>query len=238
MMLPSPWRQVLAEFLGTFCLVFAGTGAIVVNDFSDGAITHFGIATAFGLVVFAMIYAFGEISGSHLNPAVSIGLWVAGKFDARHLTGYILAQCAGAVMASLVLHGVFPDHRTLGMTLPAAGQTSAFLFEIILTWMLMLVILNVTHPTQPHRSFAGFIIGAFVGLEALFGGPVSGASMNPARSLGPALVSGNMLDLWIYLIAPIIGSIAAVLTHRLLMVTTEPDKSSVNVVHKDTLKGD
>ena len=238
MMLPSPWRQVLAEFLGTFCLVFAGTGAIVVNDFSQGAITHFGIATAFGLVVFAMIYAFGEISGSHLNPAVSIGLWVAGKFDARHLTGYILAQCAGAVMASLVLHGVFPDHRTLGMTLPAAGQTSAFLFEIILTWMLMLVILNVTHPTHPHRSFAGFIIGAFVGLEALFGGPVSGASMNPARSLGPALVVGNMLDLWIYLIAPIIGSIAAVLIHRLLMVTTEPDKSSVNVVHKDTLKGD
>ena len=237
-MLPSPWRQVLAEFLGTFCLVFAGTGAIVVNDFSQGAITHFGIATAFGLVVFAMIYAFGEISGSHLNPAVSIGLWVAGKFDARHLTGYILAQCAGAVMASLVLHGVFPDHRTLGMTLPAAGQTSAFLFEIILTWMLMLVILNVTHPTHPHRSFAGFIIGAFVGLEALFGGPVSGASMNPARSLGPALVVGNMLDLWIYLIAPIIGSIAAVLIHRLLMVTTEPDKSSVNVVHKDTLKGD
>ena len=238
MMLPSPWRQLLAEFLGTFCLVFAGTGAIVVNDFSQGAITHFGIATAFGLVVFAMIYAFGEISGSHLNPAVSIGLWVAGKFDARHLTGYILAQCAGAVMASLVLHGVFPDHRTLGMTLPAAGQTSAFLFEIILTWMLMLVILNVTHPTHPHRSFAGFIIGAFVGLEALFGGPVSGASMNPARSLGPALVVGNMLDLWIYLIAPIIGSIAAVLIHRLLMVTTEPDKSSVNVVHKDTLKGD
>ena len=237
-MLPSPWRQLLAEFLGTFCLVFAGTGAIVVNDFSQGAITHFGIATAFGLVVFAMIYAFGEISGSHLNPAVSIGLWVAGKFDARHLTGYILAQCAGAVMASLVLHGVFPDHRTLGMTLPAAGQTSAFLFEIILTWMLMLVILNVTHPTHPHRSFAGFIIGAFVGLEALFGGPVSGASMNPARSLGPALVVGNMLDLWIYLIAPIIGSIAAVLIHRLLMVTTEPDKSSVNVVHKDTLKGD
>ncbi len=237
-MLPSPWRQLLAEFLGTFCLVFAGTGAIVVNDFSQGAITHFGIATAFGLVVFAMIYAFGEISGSHLNPAVSIGLWVAGKFDARHLTGYILAQCAGAVMASLVLHGVFPDHRSLGMTLPVAGQTNAFLFEIILTWMLMLVILNVTHPTHPDRSFAGFIIGAFVGLEALFGGPVSGASMNPARSLGPALVSGKMLDLWIYLVAPVIGSIAAVLIHRLLMVTSEPDKSSINVVHNDTLKGD
>lgn len=237
-MLPSPWRQLLAEFLGTFCLVFAGTGAIVVNDFSQGAITHFGIATAFGLVVFAMIYAFGEISGSHLNPAVSIGLWVAGKFNARHLTGYILAQCAGAVMASLVLHGVFPDHRSLGMTLPVAGQTNAFLFEIILTWMLMLVILNVTHPTHPDRSFAGFIIGAFVGLEALFGGPVSGASMNPARSLGPALVSGKMLDLWIYLVAPVIGSIAAVLIHRLLMVTSEPDKSSINVVHNDTLKGD
>lgn len=237
-MLPSPWRQLLAEFLGTFCLVFAGTGAIVVNDFNQGAITHFGIATAFGLVVFAMIYAFGEISGSHLNPAVSIGLWVAGKFDARHLTGYILAQCAGAVMASLVLHGVFPDHRSLGMTLPVAGQTNAFLFEIILTWMLMLVILNVTHPTHPDRSFAGFIIGAFVGLEALFGGPVSGASMNPARSLGPALVSGKMLDLWIYLVAPVIGSIAAVLIHRLLMVTSEPDKSSINVVHNDTLKGD
>ena len=141
-------------------------------------------------------------------------------------------------MASLVLHGGFPDRRSLGTTLPVAGQTNAFLFEIILTWMLMLVILNVTHPTQPHRSFAGFIIGAFVGLEALFGGPVSGASMNPARSLGPALVSGKMLDLWIYLVAPVIGSIAAVLIHRLLMVTSEPDKSSVNVVHKDTLKGD
>jgi aquaporin Z len=123
------------------------------------------------------------------------------------------------------------------MTLPTAGQSSAFLFEILLTWMLMLVILNVTHPTNPNRAFAGFIIGAFVGLEALFGGPVSGASMNPARSLGPAFVSGNMLDLWIYLIAPVIGSIAAVLTHRLLMVTAEPDKSPTDVVQQDTLKG-
>jgi len=236
-MLPSPWRQLLAEFLGTFCLVFAGTGAIIVNDFSQNAITHLGIATAFGLVVFAMIYTFGEISGSHLNPAVSIGLWVAGKFDTRHVTSYIMAQCAGAVMASLVLQGVFPAHPTLGMTLPAAGQSSAFLFEVLLTWMLMLVILNVTHPTNPHRSFAGFIIGAFVGLEALFGGPVSGASMNPARSLGPALVSGNMLDLWIYLIAPVIGSIVAVWTHRLLMLTAEPDKPPTDVVQQDTLKG-
>jgi aquaporin NIP len=224
-MLPSPWRQLLAEFLGTFCLVFAGTGAIIVNDFSQNAITHLGIATAFGLVVFAMIYTFGEISGSHLNPAVSIGLWVAGKFDTRHVT------------SCMVLQGVFPAHRTLGMTLPAAGQSSAFLFEVLLTWMLMLVILNVTHPTNPHRSFAGFIIGAFVGLEALFGGPVSGASMNPARSLGPALVSGNMLDLWIYLIAPVVGSIVAVWTHRLLMLTAEPDKPPTDVVQQDTLKG-
>jgi len=204
-MLPSPWRQLLAEFLGTFCLVFAGTGAIVVNDFSQNAITHLGIATAFGLVVFAMIYTFGEISGSHLNPAVSIGLWVAGKLDTRHLTSYIVAQCAGAVMASLVLQGVFPAHRTLGMTLPAAGQSSAFLFEVLLTWMLMLVILNVTHPTNPHRSFAGFIIG--------------------------------VLDLWIYLIAPVIGSIVAVWTHRLLMLTAEPDKPPTDVVQQDTLKG-
>jgi aquaporin Z len=184
-----------------------------------------------------MIYTFGEISGSHLNPAVSIGLWVAGKFDTRHVTSYIVAQCAGAVMASMVLQGVFPAHRTLGMTLPAAGQSSAFLFEVLLTWMLMLVILNVTHPTNPHRSFAGFIIGAFVGLEALFGGPVSGASMNPARSLGPALVIGNMLDLWIYLIAPVVGSIVAVWTHRLLMLTAEPDKPPTDVVQQDTLKG-
>lgn len=224
---PAELRKWTAEVLGTFCLVFAGTGAIIVNDFSQGAITHGGISATFGLIVFAMIYTFGPISGSHLNPAVTLGLWISKRMEGRDVVPYIVAQCLGAIAASLILKSMFFDHATLGATLPSGGVWRAFVFEVFLTWMLMLVILNSSDRNHPQRAYAGFVIGAVVGLEAMFGGPISGASMNPARSLGPAIASGATGDLWIYWTAPYLGVLAAVFTHRLVMLTP-PDEQNSN----------
>ncbi len=209
-------HQLAAEFFGTFALVFAGTGAIVINGFSGGAVTHPGIALTFGLVVMALCYALGDISGCHLNPAVSVGLVVAGKFSIRRLLPWVLAQCAGAVVASVLLRLMFPDDRLLGATLPAGSAMQSFVLEFLLSWLLMFVILNVSVDTPVKRQFGGLAVGAVVGLEALFAGPVSGASMNPARSLAPALVSGHLQSLWIYLLAPTAGAVFAVLTLRLV----------------------
>ena len=213
----SGLRQPLAaEFFGTFALVFAGTGAIVINGFSGGAVTHPGIACTFGLVVMALCYALGDISGCHLNPAVSVGLVAAGKFSIQRLLPWVLAQCAGAVAASLLLRLMFPDDRLLGATLPAGSAMQSFVLEFLLSWLLMFVILNVSVDTPVKRQFGGLAVGAVVGLEALFAGPVSGASMNPARSLAPALVAGHLQSLWIYLLAPTAGAVFAVLTLRLV----------------------
>ncbi|HCP12450.1 MAG TPA: aquaporin [Planctomycetaceae bacterium] len=213
----SGLRQPLAaEFFGTFALVFAGTGAIVINGFSGGAVTHPGIACTFGLVVMALCYALGDISGCHLNPAVSVGLVAAGKFSIQHLLPWVLAQCAGAVAASLLLRLMFPDDRLLGATLPAGSAMQSFVLEFLLSWLLMFVILNVSVDMPVKRQFGGLAVGAVVGLEALFAGPVSGASMNPARSLAPALVAGHLQSLWIYLLAPMAGAVFAVLTLRLV----------------------
>jgi len=218
-MKPAELRKWTAEVLGTFCLVFAGTGAIIVNDFSQGAITHAGVSATFGLIVFAMIYTFGPISGSHLNPAVTLGLWVSKQVEGREVVPYIVAQCLGAIAASLILRSMFPGHATFGATLPSGGIWRAFVFELFLSWMLMLVILKSSDRNNPQRAYAGFVIGAVVGLEALFGGPISGASMNPARSLGPAIASGAISDLWIYWTAPCVGMVLAVFTNRLVMLT-------------------
>ena len=209
-------QQLAAEFFGTFALVFAGTGAIVINGFSGGAVTHPGIACTFGLVVMALCYALGDISGCHLNPAVSVGLVAAGKFSIQRLLPWVLAQCAGAVAASLLLRLMFPDDRLLGATLPAGSAMQSFVLEFLLSWLLMFVILNVSVDTPVKRQFGGLAVGAVVGLEALFAGPVSGASMNPARSLAPALVAGHLQSLWIYLLAPTAGAVFAVLTLRLV----------------------
>jgi aquaporin Z len=167
-----------------------------------------------------MIYTFGPISGSHLNPAVTLGLWLCKRMKASDVTPYIIAQCVGALLASMTLRGMFADHATLGATLPTGGIWRAFGFEVFLTGLLMLVILNTTNPHHPAKDCA------VVGLEALFGGPISGASMNPARSLGPALVSGAIADLWIYWTAPWLGILAAVSMHRLLMFSTTEDRES------------
>jgi len=203
-------KKFMAEFIGTFALVFSGAGAIVINDVSGGGITHVGIALTFGLVVLAMIYAVGEISGAHFNPAVTSAFWLAGRLPARLVPPYIASQCLGAFAASAVLRLLFPAHATLGSTLPAGTDMQSFVLELILTFFLMFVILNVSTGAKEKGITAGIAVGAVIAQEALFAGPVSGASMNPARSLAPALVSGHLADLWIYLLAPLLGAAAAV----------------------------
>ncbi len=203
-------RKYLAELLGTYALVFAGTGAVVIDHFSGGAITHGGIAITFGLIVMSLIYTFGEVSGAHFNPAVSIAFTVAGKFPIRDLAPYILSQCIGALLASGTLKLMFPADQFLGATLPAGTDLQSFVMEVILTFFLMLVIINVATGSKEQGMFAGLAIGSVVALEAMFAGPVCGASMNPARSVAPALISGHIEHLWIYLTAPIIGAVVAI----------------------------
>ena len=209
-------RRLLAEGIGTFVLVLAGTGAIVVDADSSGRIGHVGIALCFGLVVLAMIQTFGEISGAHLNPAVTLGFVAAKRFPLRSAGPYVLAQCSGALLASGCLRWLFPADATLGATQPSGSVIQSLVLEIAMTWILMLVILSVSAGSKERGLMAGIAIGAVVGLEALFGGPISGASMNPARSIGPALVSGHLGHLWVYLTAPIAGALLAVPTCRLV----------------------
>lgn len=199
----------LAELCGTFILVFAGTGAIVINGVSSGVVTHPGIALTFGLVVLAMIHTFGPISGAHMNPAVTLGLFAAGRFPRRSLAAYLCSQLAGAVLASLVLRLLFPDHTTLGSTIPSGPWLQSFVLEVILTWILMLVVLRLADAPTSNAQ-AGLVVGSVIALEAMFAGPICGASMNPVRSLGPALVSLNLQHLWIYLTAPVLGALLAV----------------------------
>ena len=207
-------KKFLAEFIGTFALVFAGAGAIVINDVSGGGITHVGIALTFGLVVLAMIYAVGEISGAHFNPAVTSAFWLAGRLPARLVLPYVGSQCLGALAASAVLRFLFPAHATLGCTLPAGTEMQSFVLELILTFLLMFVILNVSTGSKEKGITAGIAVGAVIGLEAMFAGPICGASMNPARSLAPAVVSGHLEHLWIYLSAPFAGAWLAIIGCR------------------------
>ena len=203
-------KKLLGEFLGTFALIFAGTGAIVINGASGGAITHAGVALTFGLVVLAMIYTLGDVSGAHLNPAVTIAFAAARRFSWSEVPRYIAAQTAGAFAASGVLRVLFPADATLGATLPAGPAMQSFVLEVILTAMLMFVVLGVSTGAKEKGITAGIAVGAVIALEAMFAGPICGASMNPARSLAPAIVSGNLQHLWIYLIAPVLGALIAV----------------------------
>jgi aquaporin Z len=201
-------KKLAAEALGTFCLVFAGTSAIVIN--SGGSVSHVGVALTFGLVVFAMIAAVGDVSGAHLNPAVTVGFFLARRFPGRLVLPYVLVQCAGAVLASLTVRVLFPTDASLGGTSPAGSAYQSWLLELLLTAGLMFVILGVSTGAAEKGITAGLAIGAVIALEALFGGPVSGASMNPARSLGPALVSWQLGSVWLYLTAPVAGAALAI----------------------------
>lgn len=203
-------NKYLAELVGTFALVFCGTGAIIINGISQGVVTHVGIALTFGLIVMAIIYTYGEISGAHINPAVTLGFFIAKRLPAKEVPYYMISQISGALLASYFLSLLFPESNDLGATLPASSWQQSFFLEMILTFFLMLVIINVATGSKEQGLMAGIAIGATVALEAMFAGPISGASMNPARSIGPALISGNLNFLWIYLSAPLLGSLLAV----------------------------
>lgn len=209
-------NKYVAELLGTFALVFAGTGAIVVNHVTEGAaVTHVGVAITWGLIVMAMIYAVGDVSGAHINPAVTCGFWLSGRLPARFVGPYVAAQLAGALLASAALRVMFGNVASLGASLPAGSDFQSFALEIVLTALLMFVILNVATGPKEVGVMAGIAVGGVIGLEAMFAGPICGASMNPARSLAPALVSGNLRSLWVYLAAPLIGAAIAVPCWRL-----------------------
>lgn len=207
-------HKLVAEAIATFALVFAGTSAIVVNELSQGAVSHVGVAVTFGLVVTAMIYAVGDVSGAHLNPAVTLGFWLARRLPGADVVPYIASQLAGALAASILVRVLFGAHASLGATLPAGTAVQSFLLEIVLALLLVFTILSVATGAKEKGITAGLAIGAVVGLAALFAGPISGASMNPARSLAPALVSGQLQHLWVYLVAPVVGAGLAVLACR------------------------
>jgi aquaporin Z len=205
---------LLAEALGTAVLLIFGTGAAVVNE-QTHALGHGGVAAAFGLVVLVLIQTLGPVSGAHVNPAVTIGFWAAGRFPGRRVMPYVLAQLAGALVGSGLVKQLAADGSALGATLPAHGPAQALAIETFLTFWLMLVILRVASGAREQGLLAGLTISATVGLEALVAGPLSGASMNPARSLAPALVSGHWANAWVYVVAPVAGALLAVAANRL-----------------------
>ena len=206
-------RSLVAEAIGTFALVFAGCGAIMV-DARTGALGHVGVAISFGLVIMVMIYAVGHISGAHFNPAVTLAFATSRHFPAARVPAYWAAQLAGATAAALVLRASLGDVAHVGATLPAGSGGQAFLWESVLSYFLMFVIMAVATDTRAVGEAAAIAIGATVGLDAMFGGPISGASMNPARSLGPALVSGDLHALWLYLVAPLAGATIGALSYQ------------------------
>ena len=203
-------RKYVAEFIGTFAVVFCCTGAIIINEVTNGAVSHVGVSITCGLIVMAMIYSIGNISGAHMNPAVTIAFSAAKVFPVREIFPYILAQLSGAFAASILLKYLFPENLFLGSTIPAGSDVQSLILEYILTFFLMFVIMNVAHGSKETGMFAGLAIGSVVLLEAMFAGPISGASMNPARSLAPAIVSGNIDHVWIYILAPISGALSAI----------------------------
>jgi len=208
-------RLLAAEFIGTFALVFAGCGAIMV-DAKTGALGHLGIAISFGLVIMAMIYAVGHISGAHFNPAVTFAFALSRHFPWSRAIAYWCAQVLGALVAALLLRGSLGNIAHVGATLPSGSQGQSFLWELVLSFFLMFVIMAVATDTLAVGEAAAIAIGGTVGLDAMFGGPISGASMNPARSFAPAVVSGDLHALWLYLLAPPVGAALAALTYQLI----------------------
>ncbi|MGB3566666.1 MAG: aquaporin [Priestia megaterium] len=208
-------KKLIAEFIGTYFLVFAGTGAIVVDSLTK-SLTHVGVAITFGLVVLALIYSFGHISGAHFNPAVTLAFLFLGEINKREATLYLFTQLIAASASSITLLLMFGNVAHLGATLPSGSWVQSFVLEFVLTFVLMMVILTSAVHGKAVKAFAGMAIGATVALEAMFGGPISGASMNPARSFGPAIISGTVSTLWIYLVATVLGAIGAAFIYKIL----------------------
>ena len=209
-------KKYIAEFIGTFIMMFCGTGSMTINEATGGDVTHVGIGITWGLIVMAMIYAFGEISGAHFNPAVSIAFAYAKKFSWKEVPIYIFFQVGGAFAASLLLMWLFPESKLLGSTIPSIDLGRAFVIEILLAFFLMVVIINISTGSKEVGIIAGIAVGSMILLEAVFAGPITNASMNPARSLAPNIVSGNYHGLWIYMIAPILGMLLAVVSCKLV----------------------
>ncbi len=223
-------KNLVAEFLGTYILVFAGTGAMAIGALT-GEPGHAGIAITFGFVIVALIYSFAHISGAHFNPAVTIAFWAMGEFNKSKVLPYIAAQILGAILASYSLYFLLFEDITsmeqvayLGATLPHGSQMQSFGFELILTFILMLVISASAVHGKAIKDFAGIAIGFTVGLEAMFAGPITGASMNPARSIGPALASGNFESLWIYIVATTLGAVLAAIVFVKLINPNESEE--------------
>jgi aquaporin NIP len=207
-------KKYYSEAIGTFAMVFCGCGAMTVNEITGGSITHVGVAITWGLIVMSMIYAFGDISGAHFNPAVTFGFAYAKKFPWQEVPKYIISQAIGAFLACLILLFLFPESETLGSTLPTEGfePYRAFVLELILSFFLMVVIINVSTGSKEIGTMAAIAVGSVILLEAMFAGPMTKASMNPIRSLAPAVISGNLQHLWLYLTAPFIGAFLAVVS--------------------------
>ena len=214
-------KKYLSECIGTFILLFVGTGSVIVDQ-QTHALGLVGISAVWGLVIVALIYAFGDISGTHINPAVTIAFAVDKRFEWKEVPAYLGSQLLGALMASGLLKFLFPDSKTLGFTQPLpGGEWQSFVLEVVMTFILMMIILRVSTGAKEKGITAGIVIGATVCLLVLFGGPISGASLNPTRSIAPAIVGGNFQNLWIYLTAPFLGAILGVFIHRLLQSESE-----------------
>lgn len=228
---PALRRSLTAELIGTFALVFAGAGAIMVGA-KTHALGHVGVAISFGLVIMVMIYAVGHISGAHFNPAVSLAFALTRHFPWSRVAAYWTAQAAGAIIAAAILRGSLGNVAHVGATLPSGSQGQSFLWEVVLSFFLMFVIMAVATDTRAVGEAAAIAIGATVGLDAMFGGPISGASMNPARSLGPALVSGDLHALWLYLVAPPLGAALGALAYQYVRAETAVDVRSTQAEKK------
>eukprot|EP00271_Cylindrocystis_brebissonii_P022550 TRINITY_DN8722_c0_g1_i3.p1 TRINITY_DN8722_c0_g1~~TRINITY_DN8722_c0_g1_i3.p1 ORF type:complete len:270 (+),score=23.12 TRINITY_DN8722_c0_g1_i3:359-1168(+) len=221
---PSIWKKMAGEFIGLFVVVFAGCGSIMVNDLRGGPLGLTGIASAFGGVFVAMIYAVGHISGAHFNPAVTIAFGAFGHFPKRHVPLYVVTQCLAALAASKMLNIILGDYATMGVTLPSGSEGQAFGMEIFVSAFLMFVVTSVATDSKAVGTLAGVAIGGTILFEVLLAGPISGASMNPARSLGPCIVSGNYTSIWIYMVGPILGALVGIFCYEVIRVSRDPDE--------------
>jgi aquaporin NIP len=215
-------KRAVAESIGTFGIVFFGCGAIMVAERFPGMISPAGISVAFGLVVMAMIYTLGHISGAHFNPAVTLAFAITRHFPFRSVLLYWCAQCLGSLVGVSILYLILPYGVGYGETVPHVPILQAFMWEVILTFTLMFVVMGVAKDSRAVGTLAGLVIGATVSLTAFVGGPITGDSMNPARSLGPAILSGRVDVLWLYILAPMIGAVLGSLTYQWVRGEREP----------------